>query len=57
MALYLLDDQLKWLLRHGYVTWHCYRCKTTISTAASMYYHLVDFHGLDPNEAFRDKLE
>ena len=53
MNLELLDDQVRWLLRHGYVTWHCYRCKAKLSTGPSLYFHLVDLHGLDPDEAFR----
>lgn len=55
--LYILDAQLKWLLRHGYCEWHCYRCKMKFSTAAASYYHLVDHHGLDPQRAFDDDLE
>ncbi len=54
MSMELLDDQLRWLLRHGYAVWHCYRCKQTQSTHIGMYYHLVDFHGLDPQSAFKE---
>jgi len=52
MNVELLDAQLRWLLRHGYATWHCYRCDHTSSTMISAYYHLVDHHGLDPQTAF-----
>lgn len=54
MSVELLDDQLRWLMRHGYATWHCYRCKGKYSSHLGMYYHLVDFHGLDPQSAFQE---
>jgi hypothetical protein len=54
MTFELLDDQMRWLLRHGYVTWHCYRCKSTQWTKSGMYYHLVDHHGLDPQSACKE---
>ena len=50
----LLDDQLRWLLVHGYATWHCYRCKLSFITHIAAYHHLVDFHGLDPQTAFSE---
>jgi hypothetical protein len=50
----LLDDQLRWLMLHGYMTWHCHRCKVTHNHPVSAYYHLVDTHGLDPQSAFRE---
>lgn len=52
MSMELLDDQMRWLIRHGYFTWTCYRCKTWTNTHIAAYYHLVDHHGLDPQSAF-----
>jgi hypothetical protein len=54
VSMELLDAQMRWLLRHGYVTWQCYRCKKKLSSHIGIYYHLVDWHGLDPQSAFRE---
>jgi hypothetical protein len=50
----LLDAQLRWMMLHGYATWHCYRCSAKFSSMISTYHHLVDHHGLDPTTAFRE---
>jgi hypothetical protein len=50
----LLDAQLRWLMVHGYMTWHCTRCRIVLENHISAYYHLCDTHGLDPQTAFRE---